>query len=59
VQRTDRKRVGFPTTIPPKEKGEFNGVSMETFSTEHKSSAKWLAPKLGHPVITLTINPLK
>jgi hypothetical protein len=51
--------VGLPTFTHPKEKADFTGVNMETFSTEHKSSAKWLPPKLGHPIITLTINPLK
>jgi hypothetical protein len=49
--------VGLPSTNP--EKIELTGISMETFSTEQKSGAKWLAPKLGHPNITLTINPSK
>jgi len=43
----------------PKEKADFTRLSMETFSTEQKSSAKWLPPKLGYPIINLTINPLK
>lgn len=49
--------MGLPATIP--EKSDMAGISMETFSTEQKSGVKWLAPKLGHPVVTLTINPLK